>query len=417
MSVRLLMIALAPMAMLWLGSCQAVDAPRTRQATYDLVIRNGQIMDGSGEGMFRADVGIRDGVIAFIGRIPSGGGETELDAANEAVAPGFIDVHTHVDDDIGRLRLAENFVRDGVTTVITGNCGESVRDIRAFLARIQSRGAGVNIATLVGQNTILRNVKGDRAGDLTHQQMQQAKGLVRQAMLDGALGMSTGLIYAPGSFSSTAEIIELQKVAAEHGGIYATHMRSEGEGILRAIDEAIAVAREARCRLQISHFKLSSDLSKSMGGPGIALSRIDRARRSGVEIWLDQYPYAASSTTIETLIPDGFLADGSRAARGRLDDSREVERLILAMREFHEVQRNRRHLGYVVISTSEGYPQWAGLNLIEVAQRMKLSAGRGFEVDPRGVWPMRCRRSRWRMNTARSSRFSARANRPAFFTA
>src|SRR3954469_16619683 len=256
----------------------------------------------------------------------------EIDAGGLVVAPGFIDVHTHADEDVHSQPYAENFVRDGVTTIVTGNCGGSVRDVGQYLRRIQGKGCAINVATLIGHNTILKSVKGDRAGELTAAQMQQAKGIVRQAMLDGAVGLSTGLIYPPGQFSSTEEIIELQKVAAGFGGIYASHMRSEGSNILPAIDEALRIGREAKCRVEISHFKLPADAARKIGGSDVTLGRVISARAAGQEVWLDQYPYTASSTGITTLISDDYIAQGVAAAQKLLrDEPSEVEKLTTTM--------------------------------------------------------------------------------------
>ena len=340
---------------------------------YDLVIRNGRLVDGTGHSARPGDIAVFDGRIAAMGTF-KGRGRTEIDASGLVVAPGFIDVHTHVDDDILRFPLAENFVRDGVTTIVCGNCGGSVKDIRGFFDKLSRKGAAVNVATFVGHNTILRAVKGDRAGELTPEQMDQARQLVSQAMLDGALGMSTGLIYSPGQWSSTAEIIELQRAAARHGGIYATHMRSETSAILAAIDEAIAIGREARCRVQISHFKLPADAARAIGGSNVTLQRVLDARRAGIDVGLDQYPYTASSTTISTLLPDSLLEGGAASARGRLADPAEYQRAIGLMREFHEIQRKRTHFNYAVVSFSEGFPQYAGRSIYQIAQMRKLAS-------------------------------------------
>src|SRR5258705_10555709 len=229
-----------------LAGCRNPSAPNA-PTPYDLVIRNGQILDGSGSPAIAADIGIRAGRIVAIGKLPAGAGNSQLDAHGLTVAPGFIDVHTHADEDVHTQPYAENFIRDGVTTIVTGNCGGSVRDVAEYFRRIQGKGCAVNVARLIGHNTGLKAGEGDRAGELTPAQMQQAKDIVRQAMLDGAVGLSTGLIYPPGQFSTTEEIIELQKVAASFGGIYASHMRSEGSNILLAIAEALRIWREANC--------------------------------------------------------------------------------------------------------------------------------------------------------------------------
>src|SRR5205823_14783372 len=198
------------------------------------------------------DVGITDDRIARIGNLHEAIADKEIDATNLVVAPGFIDVHTHADTDLYRLPQAENFVRDGVTTIVTGNCGYGVRDVGEYFRRLREKGCALNVATLIGHNTILKAVKGDKRGELTAAQMEQAKEIVRSAMRDGAVGMSTGLIYTPGEWSSPEEIIELQKVAASFGGIYTSHMRSESTEIFAAIDEALRVGREAKCRVEIS---------------------------------------------------------------------------------------------------------------------------------------------------------------------
>src|SRR3954469_24193888 len=153
-----------PLALTFTSALLAADASPPR---YDLVIRNGSIIDGSGKPAFKADLAIKDGRIAVVGEVPAKSGEIEIDAGGKAVAPGFIDVHTHVDSDIHKSPAAENFVRDGVTCIVTGNCGGSVLDVKTYFARIRKDGAGINVATLIGHNTVLKAVKGDRKGELT----------------------------------------------------------------------------------------------------------------------------------------------------------------------------------------------------------------------------------------------------------
>jgi N-acyl-D-amino-acid deacylase len=259
-----------------------------------------------------------------------------------------------------------------VTTIVTGNCGGSVRDVGRYFAAIEKRGAAINVATLIGHNTVLKAVKGDRAGELTAEQMAKAKEMVAQAMRDGAVGMSTGLIYPPGQFSKTEEIIELQKVASESGGIYASHMRSEGGNILSAIDEALRIGREANCRVEISHFKLPSDAAKKVGGSDVTLGRVRSARAAGQEVWLDQYPYTASSTGITTLMPDEFIEGGVAVAQKKLrDDSAEKEKIIQKMLETAQ-KTGRTHYGYVVIAACAAHPDYAGQNIIDLAKAAKL---------------------------------------------
>jgi N-acyl-D-amino-acid deacylase len=356
--------------LVWLLATVPTDA-----ADYDLLIRHARVIDGSGKPAFDADIAIKDGKIAFIGALPAGATAADtIDAAGKVVAPGFIDVHTHVDSDIHHSPAAENFVRDGVTTIVCGNCGGSVDDVARYFARIREHGAGVNVATLYGHNTVLRAVKGDRKGDLTPEQLDKAKALVRQAMRDGAVGLSTGLIYNPGRYSSTEEIIELAKVAAEFHGVYASHMRSEGANILPAIDEAIRVARQAKIRAEISHFKLASDAVSKVGGADATLARVIEARKSGLEIWLDQYPYTASSTSISTLLPSAFLEQGIEQARTRVKDPQQVEAVVREMvrdLEKHAASGGRKSLAYAVVASSAKYPQYDGKNIVQIAQMRK----------------------------------------------
>ena len=350
--------------------------PTTKQSIdpdHELIVRHGKILDGAGNDWFYGDVQIRGGRIVAVGQVPPArAGVEEIDASELIVAPGFIDVHTHADRDVIGAPLAENFVRDGVTTIVTGNCGGSVRDVGAYFERIRERGAGLNVATLIGHNDVLEAVKGGGAARLTPEQMDKAREIVRQAMKDGAVGMSTGLIYRPGIYSPPEEIIELQKVAAGFGGIYATHMRSEGSEIIDAIDEALRVGREANCRVEISHFKLPSDVAKRIGGAPTTLGRVLAARAAGQEVWLDQYPYTASSTSLSVMLPDWVYDKGNDEAKKRLADPEQVKKILADMKANYETKRGRRNLGYAVISSCKVEPSLVGRNLYEAAQIVKL---------------------------------------------
>jgi N-acyl-D-amino-acid deacylase len=268
-----------------------------------------------------------------------------------------------------------------VTTLVCGNCGGSVLDVAGYFAQLREKGSAVNAATLIGHNTILRKVKGNKSGELTPEQMEQAKQLVERAMLDGAVGMSTGLIYTPGQWSKTEEIIELQKVAAAHGGIYASHMRNEAGNIVDAIDEALRVGREARCRVQISHFKLPADIAKKLGGSDVTLGKIVAAREAGLEVWMDQYPYTASSTSISTMLPDWLLENGADEAKKLLADEPGLARVLASMKDNYEIKRPRKSLAYAVISSCKAHPNYVGRNVQEIAQVMKLKRERGGDVE------------------------------------
>jgi N-acyl-D-amino-acid deacylase len=358
----------------------APQAAPSARPTYTLVLRNGRVIDGAGNAWFYGDVALKGDRIAFVGTLKpdSYTADRELDVHGLVIAPGFIDVHSHADDDLYKMPQAENFIRDGVTTLVCGNCGGSMKDVGEYFARLQQKGVGIDVATLIGHNTVLRAVKGDVRGDLTPEQMTKAKAIVDQAMRDGAVGFSTGLIYIPGQWSKTEEIIELQKVAAGYGGIYATHMRSESTEIVAAIDEALRVGREANCRVEISHFKLASDVSKRMGGTAdaalgsdVTLRKVTSARVAGQEVWLDQYPYTASSTTISTLLPDWVLEKGRDEAKRTLTDPAGLKRVLDDMRQQNEVQRHRKTFRYVVIGACKEYPQYNGKDMYTVAMLMK----------------------------------------------
>jgi N-acyl-D-amino-acid deacylase len=263
-----------------------------------------------------------------------------------------------------------------------------------LIAGIEKKPA-INVATLIGHNTILKAVKGRGRTDAGAD--GQGQGLVAQAMRDGAVGMSTGLIYPPGQFSTTEEIIELQKVAASFGGIYASHMRSEGTNILSAIDEALRVGKEANCRVEISHFKLPSDAARKLGGSDVTLGKVRSARQAGEEVWLDQYPYTASSTGITTLIPDEMIAEGVLTEQGKLRrEPAEVEKVVKLILE-EAAKSGRTHYGYVVIAD---------------AQPIRIMRGRIFSIRSRGSCgksggsefsdcrPIRFPKRRWRIRFA-----------------
>ena len=357
--------------------------PATRPAddpNRQIVIRNGRIIDGTGNAWFYGDVLIKGSTIAAVGKVEPGSDAQVIDAAGLVVAPGFIDVHTHADEGaIGSL--GENFIRDGVTTIVTGNCGGSTTSVGEYFARLRAKGSTLNVATLIGHNSVLREAKGDAAGDMTPQQMEAARGIVRQAMHDGAVGLSTGLIYKPGTYSKTEEIIELAKASAEFGGIYATHMRSEGTEILSAIDEALRIGREANCRVQISHFKLPADIARKLGGARFTLGKVAAARDAGLEVWMDQYPYTASSTSISTMLPDWVLENGAEEAKKLLQDEKGLARVLESMKENYEIKRPRKSLAYAVISSCKAHPNYVGRNLYEIAQVMKLKKEKGGDVE------------------------------------
>ena len=298
--------------------------------SYDLIITNARIVDGTGNPWFRADIGIKDGRIARIGRLSAANAKSRIDAQNRIVAPGFIDVHTHVES-LFNQPAAENFVRMGVTTLVTGNCGTSSTNVAEFLGRVRSTPTAVNVATLVGHGSVRRKVMKleDRAP--TADEMKQMETVVDQAMLDGAVGLSTGLIYVPGTYAKTDEIVGLAKVVARHGGLYATHMRSEGDKVVDAIRESIQIGELAGLPVEISHFKISN--RKLWGQTPTTLALVREARARGVLVTVDQYAYTASSTSLDSRLPTWLLAGGFEEAKKRLSDKATRERVMKDMKD------------------------------------------------------------------------------------
>ena len=265
----------------------------------DILIRNGKIIDGSGNSWYYGEIAIKNGTIAAVGRQLNYVGAKTIDATGLIVAPGFIDVHTHLEQDETKDPGATNFIMDGVTTCITGNCGSSNTDIGKYLRFIDSLKLSINVATLIGHNDVRKQIMGRANRDPKPDEMEQMKNIVDKAMLEGAVGLSTGLIYIPGTYTKTPEIVELAKVVAEYNGVYTTHMRDEGDSVTYAINEALTIGREAKIPVEISHFKLSGQ--QNWGRSKETVPMIESARKEGIEVTIDQYPYTASSTSISTL--------------------------------------------------------------------------------------------------------------------
>jgi N-acyl-D-amino-acid deacylase len=332
---------------------------------YELVLRHGRVIDGSGNPAFFADVGIREGRIAALGRV-SGTARETVDATGLVVAPGFIDAHTHAED-VAELPLAENFARMGVTTVIAGNCGSSVLEVRRFFRRLEGAGISVNVATLVGHGTVRAKIMGgsfDRAP--TEAELGQMKRWVQRAMREGALGLSTGLIYLPGTYARTEEIIALAKEAAAYDGIYTSHIRDEGAGIMPALEEVFRIAREAGVRAEVSHIKVSG--KPNWGRAAQVLAALEQARASGLDITQDQYVYTASSTGLAQLIPES-AREGGRLAE-RLADPEQKARIVSTMKD--RLRRGARtNYAYAVIAQYKPDASLNGLNIVEAARKAR----------------------------------------------
>jgi N-acyl-D-aspartate/D-glutamate deacylase/dipeptidyl aminopeptidase/acylaminoacyl peptidase len=341
-----------------------------RVSKVDLLIRGGSVFDGSGKEAVRADVGVAGGRIVFVGDAAREGIEAAktIDASGLIVAPGFIDPHTHAAEDLSAPNRKSNlaFLSQGVTTVVVGNDGRSPLPLGKALEHWGQGGIGTNVAALVGHGSVRGAVMGAADAQPTAEQMERMKQLVRQAMDDGAFGMSTGLYYAPGSFAKTEEVIELSKVVAEQGGVYDSHMRDESSyniGLLDSIEEVIRIGREGRLPVHISHIKaLGADI---WGQSGKAIDLIERARAAGVEITANQYPYTASGTSVTaSLVPRWAEDGGTSAMLGRLNDP------VIRPKLIAEMERNltRRGGPESLLITSAKDRQLVGRRLDAIAK-------------------------------------------------
>jgi N-acyl-D-amino-acid deacylase len=310
---------------------------------FDLVIAGGTLYDGSGGAPFRADVGVSGGAIRAVGKIRRSRAAAFVEAKGLAVSPGFIDVHDHTDVGLLVNPRAESAVRQGVTTLVSGQCGGSPfplsdrdheemgqilakeygleldwRDIGGFLGRIERAGSALNYTTFVGHGTVRGAAMGLDDRPPTAAELDRMKELVAESLAGGALGMSSGLEYTPGSFATTEELIELCRVAARTGGLYATHMRDEEDGVLEAVDEALRIARESPIRLQISHLKIG--FASNWPKIDALMDKLDRARVEGLAFRADRYPYIAGATSLSILFPLWAREGGTERFVARLKD-------------------------------------------------------------------------------------------------
>ena len=321
------------------------DPPRT--AMVDILIRNGRVVDGTGNGWFNADIAIRDGKIAAIGKLDQYKAHRTIDAAQQIVAPGFIDVHTHIEFDLFTHPTADNFLHDGVTSVVTGNCGGSSDRLKDFFARIEQDRVSINVASLIGHNTIRRQVLGLANRVASPEDQARMESMVSEAMQEGAVGLSTGLLYLPGVYSSTEEVIGLARAAAAHGGVYASHIRNETNKVMEAINEALDIGRAARIPVQISHLKVGGQ--GNWGRSREMLALIERARAEGLDVTIDQYPYTASSTALSVMLPDWAREGGGEDVKQRLIDP--AQRAKIAGEILASARANKRpDFSYAVVT-------------------------------------------------------------------
>jgi N-acyl-D-amino-acid deacylase len=354
----------------------------------ELLIRGGEVIDGTGTARRRADVAIRDGRIVAVGELGTGSGARTIDARDRVVSPGFIDIHSHSDESVLINSALESTVHQGVTCVVAGNCGgasapvmglaaeELDRDIQRYdlertwtsfgeyAAVVERSGSTVNFCSFVGHGTLRMCVMGADDRPPTTGELAAMKALLASSLADGAIGLSTGLIYPPSAYGTTDEISALATVVRDRDGLYASHIRNEGDELYAAVEENLEIGRRSGVRVQLSHHKASQ--KRNWGKVNESTAMIERAQQAGVDVIADQYPYTASSTGLAVTIPKWAHAGGSMALCERLKDATVRKRI---RGEYTETDRNWPD---IVIARAMHHPAWSGKSVAELADRAKM---------------------------------------------
>lgn len=325
--------AVPAVAALWFA-CGFASAQPPAADRPELLLKGGTVYDGGGGASVVADVAIRGGKITAVGNLEGVVAERTIECRGLAVAPGFIDLHNHSDRPIvtAATRANVNFITQGCTTIVTGNCGFGPIEVAEFYQKIDDAGAGTNVAHLLPHGDLRDAVLGKAARDPTTEELSKMEQLAERAMRDGAWGMSTGLIYVPGTYSKTDEITAVARVVAQHGGFYASHIRNEGRQLIDAVEEALTIGRQAGLPVHVSHFKASG--RSSWGSLHIAAELIERERAKGARVTADQYPYTASSTSLEaTVLPAWSREGGRKSIEARLADPEQRAKIRAAVEQ------------------------------------------------------------------------------------
>src|SRR5688572_2181310 len=291
----------------------AADAP------FDLLLKNASIVDGSGRPSYRGDLAIRGETISQIAPSITGAAQRVIDVKDRVVSPGFVDLHTHAIRGIFEVPTADNYIRQGVTTILEGPDGFSPVPLRPFLDKLEAMPRSINIGAFVGHGSVRVKAMGYVDRPATDEEVDKMRVLVEEGMRDGAFGMSTGLFYTPAVWSTLPEVVALAKVAAKQGGMHNSHMRNEAAGVMKSVEETIAVGEQAGLPTHISHHKVAG--RPNWGRSKDTLTAIDAARARGVDVTLDVYPYVASSTSLDGGLVPAWVREGGRAKmRERLVD-------------------------------------------------------------------------------------------------
>ena len=338
---------------------------------YDIVLRGGRIVDGTSSPWYRADIAIAGDTIVRIAPAIRDSAARVIDLKGLAVAPGFIDIHTHARRGIFEVPTAENYVRQGVTTLVEGPDGGSPVPLKPFLSKVAATGISPNFVSFIGQGSIRSSVMGDVNRAATPEELERMRALVRQGMEDGAFGLSSGLFYVPGNFTPTDEIVELAKVSGQMGGIYISHMRDEAGRIVDSVRETIAVGERGALPTQVTHHKVIG--RKYWGRSAETLRLVDEARARGVDATIDMYPYTASSTSIAAaLMPAWALEGGRDATLKRLRDPSTREKIEAATVGLIMDERGGGEPRNVVVARCDWDPSLAGMDLAAITARRGL---------------------------------------------
>ena len=351
---------------------------------FDILILHGMVVDGVGTPARQESLGIRDGKIFPVKWPYFAEADLKIDAEGLIVAPGFIDVHTHIEGNVRSKAknsplIAPNFLAQGTTTIITGNCGTSAQSISQFFNQLESGSMAINVGSLVGHNTIRRQVLGEDSRAPSADELRKMCQMVDRAMRDGALGLSSGLEYSPGLFASPKEIESMAAIAGQYHGIYATHIRDEGNGVIESLKEALNVAKDTKTPLQISHLK--SRGRENWGTSKRLTEMILRARQEGLQVRCDAYPYTASSTSLDILIPKRAKEGGEGKMRERLRTPDERRRMAAEMCE--QIKREGyKDFSFARVAYCQFAPEYEGLTIPEIASLIKKPDRRDVAYQP-----------------------------------